>query len=49
MYVRINFDLLNDVLNDMNKIHSDFKQTKKKFDAAIEDLKNLIIILIGPQ
>ena len=49
MYIRINFDMFNDMLNDINKIHHDFQKIKKTMDMVLEDAKNLFIIFVVGQ
>jgi len=46
MYIRINFDMLNDILNDIRHFHNDFQKIKKNVDMVLEDAKNLLIILV---
>jgi len=46
MYIRINFDVLNDILNDVKHFHYDLQKRKKIIDAAVEDIKNLFFILV---
>jgi len=46
MYIRINFDTLNDILNEVRHFHDDFQKIKKNVDMVLEDTKNLLIILV---
>ena len=48
-YIRINFDMLSELLDNLKKAHQDFEEIKNKAEVIIDDFKNLIIILIGEQ
>lgn len=45
-HIKINFDILNELLEEAKKIHHDFNEIRKKVDIIANDFNNLIIFMV---